>query len=85
MTEEELEQLGRDSRNAQRLIEDEVFRGALKAITDESLSFLVTADPSNLREITRAQERVKVCYELLSQLAIKMDLEKAATARPRSA
>lgn len=83
MTEEEREQIARDSRNAQRLLEDEVFRGAIKAITDDAMQRLVLADPSNLREIVQAQESVKLCNQLLLQIAIKMDLQKVTTARPK--
>lgn len=83
MTEEELEKIARDSRNAQRLIEDDVFRDAIKALTDEALQRLINADPSNMRDVIQAQESVKLCHGLLVQLAIKMDLHKAVTARPK--
>lgn len=84
MTEDELEQMARDSRNAQRLIEDELFRKALATVTTDAMQRLIHADAGNTVEILRAQETVKVCNSLLGQLASAMDLH-AINARPKMA
>jgi hypothetical protein len=84
MTEEEREQIGRDSRNARRLLDDELFMSALKSVRDEALESLISADPTTGTALIRAQETVKVCDRLVGELTSKMDLATIA-ARPKPA
>lgn len=84
MTEDEREQIGRDSRNARRLLDDELFMGALATVRAEALEALISADPSQAIEVIRSQETVKVCDRLVGELKSKMDLATIA-ARPKPA
>lgn len=81
---EQLEELARNSRNAQRLLEDEIFRKALATITSKSVQKLIMADAGDTIAILRAQQTVLVCNELLGEIATNMDLH-AINTRPRMA
>lgn len=84
MTEEEREETARIGREAARILGDELFREAVRSITNEALSFLATADPTSMREIISAQERVRVCNELITTLATHIQ-RAAINTRPRMA
>jgi hypothetical protein len=79
MTDEEREELARNSRNAQRLLEDEVFRKALADITNIAVQKLILADAGDSIAILRAQQTVLVCNELLGAIASNMDLHAINT------
>jgi len=62
-----------------------VFRAALKKITDDSLQELVLADANHPIGVIRAQERVKVCSDLIGELSSVMDLYTANRSRTMGA
>lgn len=84
MTDEDREETARLGREAARILEDELFRDALRTITNEALTFLATADPTSMREIISAQERVRVCNELMGTLATHIQ-RAAINTRPKMA
>lgn len=84
MNDEKREQIDRDSRNARRLLDDELFMGALKTVRDEALDSLITADPTTGTALIRAQETVKVCDRLVDELTSKMDLATIAAGTKRA-
>jgi hypothetical protein len=84
MTEEEREQINRDSRNARRLLDDELFMGALNTIRSEALESLISADPTTGTALIRAQETVKACDRLVGELTSKMDRATIAAGPKRA-
>lgn len=74
MNEEEREEVARASRNARRLLDDELFMAAVESIRKEAYEKLILADANDPVAIVRAQESVKLCEKLIGELTSKMDL-----------
>lgn len=85
MNEEQREQIERNGRNSQRILEDELFRAAIASITNDATTKLVLTDAGDTVAILRAQETVKVCNELMSTLLTHMQMAEVNKSRPKMA